>query len=81
MALHRDGTFRPGMVIVVFQKDVTEVQAQALITSLNLKSGVWMNSLKQLVVEVPVGSEQDWIRKLCEMPRIRTASVNGNIKP
>lgn len=69
--------FVPGEVIVKFQENLKDDEAKAIISSYGL---VWKRSLyvpNSALIEVPNGTEFEWICKLPENSKIINAEQNG----
>ena len=69
--------FVPGEVIVGFKENLQEDEAKAIISSYGL---VWKRSLlvpDSAIIEVPSGTEFEWVCKLRENSNIISAEQNG----
>lgn len=55
--------YTEGLVLVVFQKNITEEEARRFVTGHKLTSGRWLKNLRILHVHVPFGEESKWVKE------------------
>lgn len=64
-----------GCILVIFNKETRESATQ-FIESVGLKAGNWIQSIRMLVVTVPVGEEDNWICKMRSYNIVKHAELN-----